>query len=120
MDLPLVEPGGTICSATALADGTSLKFKVLEEDRTVEAFLVRFEGRYYAYKNRCAHMALGLDMDDNDFFTIDYRALICKTHGAVYYPDTGLCLSGPCYGQSLEALALELRGDEVVLAAVAP
>jgi len=115
-ELPLIRPGQTICAADALADGTSLKFRVEEGERRVEAFVIRFEGRYYAYLNRCAHMALGLDMADNDFFTVDFRALICKTHGATYFPDSGLCFSGPCYGESLEAVPIALRDGNVVLA----
>jgi nitrite reductase/ring-hydroxylating ferredoxin subunit len=115
--LPLIEPGEVICPADALADGSSMKFLLRAGDRPVEAFLIRFEGRHYAYRNRCAHMALGLDFDDNDFFTVDQRALICKTHGAVYHPDSGVCFSGPCYGEALDPVAIEVRDGRVVLAA---
>jgi nitrite reductase/ring-hydroxylating ferredoxin subunit len=117
MELPLVRPGESICGAGALEDGTSLKFRVLVEGRPVEAFLIRFGGRYYAYRNRCAHMALGLDMADNDFFTVDGRALICKTHAAMYDPETGECFAGPCYGMALDALAIDATGASVRLAA---
>ena len=114
--LPLIRAGERICSTEALSDGSSLKFHVLEGDRPIEAFLIRFDGEYYAYKNRCAHLTLPLDMDDNDFFTIDFRGLICKTHGAVYLPDDGLCIGGPCLGESLEALPIEVRDNSVLLA----
>jgi nitrite reductase/ring-hydroxylating ferredoxin subunit len=114
-ELPLIERGGAICAADGLADGTSLKFRVKEQDRAVEVFLIRFEGRYYAYRNRCAHMALTLDLDDNDFFTIDSRALICKTHAATYSPDTGVCFAGPCYGEALEPVAITVRDGQILL-----
>jgi nitrite reductase/ring-hydroxylating ferredoxin subunit len=115
VELPLIRPGDVICSVGALADGTSLKFRVTGGDRGGEAFLIRFDGRYYAYRNVCAHMALGLDLDDNDFFTVDGTALICKTHGAVYVPDSGLCFSGPCYGESLDPLPIAVRDGAVIL-----
>jgi nitrite reductase/ring-hydroxylating ferredoxin subunit len=115
MELRLIQPGEPICPIQELSDNTSLKFRILEEGRAIEAFLIRFFGRYYAYKNRCAHMALTLDLDDNDFFTIDYGALICKTHGAVYSPESGICFSGPCYGEALEPLPVELRDGHVIL-----
>ena len=115
MELRLVQPGDPICPIEELSDSTSLKFRILEEGRSTEAFLIRFSGRYYAYKNRCAHMALTLDLEDNDFFTIDLRALICKTHGAVYSPESGICFSGPCYGEALESLPVELRDGQVIL-----
>ena len=114
-ELRLVRPGEAICAADALADGRSVKFRIQKGERVVEAFLVRFEGRYYAYENRCAHMALGLDMDDNDFFTADFRALICKTHGATYFADTGICFSGPCCGEALGAMGIAVRDGSVVL-----
>jgi nitrite reductase/ring-hydroxylating ferredoxin subunit len=115
MELRLIRAGEPICPIEELSDSTSLKFRILEEGRAIEAFLIRFSGRYYAYKNRCAHMALTLDLEDNDFFTIDCRALICKTHGAVYFPESGICFSGPCYGETLEPLPVELRDGQVIL-----
>lgn len=115
-ELPLIERGGSICAADTLTDGASLKFRVKEQEHAVEAFLIRFEGRYYAYRNRCAHMALTLDMDDNDFFTIDSRELICKTHAATYSPDTGVCVGGPCYGESLEPVPILVQDGVVLLA----
>ena len=30
----------------------------------------------------------------------------CQTHGAIYEPDTGLCVRGPCAGASLFALEI--------------
>src|SRR5262249_50063715 len=115
MELKLIQPGEPICSIQELSDNSSLKFRILEQGRAIEAFLIRFSGQYYAYKNRCAHLALTLDLDDNDFFTIDYRALICKTHGAAYFPESGICFSGPCYGEALEALSVQLRDGQVIL-----
>ena len=116
MELQLIRPGESICAEDTLSDGSSMKFRFLEGEQEREAFIIRYKGEYHAYKNRCAHMALGLDMADNDFFTVDFRALICKTHGATYFPDSGLCFSGPCYGESLEAVPIALRDGNVVLA----
>ena len=115
MELRLIQPGEPICSIHELPDNTSVKFRILEDGRAMEAFLIRFAGRYYAYKNRCAHMSLTLDLDDNDFFTIDYQALICKTHGAIYSPENGICFAGPCYGEALEPLPVQLREGQVIL-----
>jgi len=120
MELPFVAPGDSICAEDALSDGTSMKFRIPEGKGEMEAFLIRFQGKYYAYKNRCAHMALTLDLDDNDFFTIDFRALICKTHGAMYYPDNGYCFAGPCYSESLDTLEVGIRDGKVVLVSTEP
>ena len=117
MELQLIRPGESICAEDTLSDGSSMKFRFLEGEQEREAFIIRYKGEYHAYKNRCAHMALTLDLDDNDFFTVDFRALICKTHGAMYNPDDGYCFAGPCYTESLEPLRIEVRNSQVILVA---
>lgn len=102
-------------SAVALRPGQSAKFTLRRAGRTVEGFVVNHDGRFYAYVNRCAHVGTPLDMWPNEFFTDDGRHLICATHGAVYQPDTGLCIGGPCPGASLTPLPVALEGDEVVI-----
>jgi nitrite reductase/ring-hydroxylating ferredoxin subunit len=34
--------------------------------------------------------------------------ITCHAHGALFLPDTGLCIQGPCRGQSLTGLAMEI------------
>lgn len=117
MVLPAVAPGQPICSGEHLQDGQSLKFWVSRGSEQFEAFLVRHQGGYYAWKNECAHIALPLDFGDNDFFTIDSRYLICKTHAAMYEPATGECVAGPCLGRPLIPVEVEVCGSDVILKA---
>jgi nitrite reductase/ring-hydroxylating ferredoxin subunit len=37
------------------------------------------------------------------------------THGALYEPDSGLCLEGPCKGLSLYRLPVKVDEDEVLV-----
>ncbi|MGH7419996.1 MAG: hypothetical protein ACREI4_00090 [Candidatus Rokuibacteriota bacterium] len=46
-----------------------------------------------------------------------FLVMICATHGAVFAPDTGLWVEGPCPGARLERLAVTRRGDELVVGA---
>jgi hypothetical protein len=39
--------------------------------------------------------------------------LHCKSHGAVFDVESGLCVAGPCQGRSLLLLETEVRGDEL-------
>jgi nitrite reductase/ring-hydroxylating ferredoxin subunit len=82
----------------------------------VEGFVVNHDGRFFAYVNRCAHTGTTLDLWPNEFFTEDGRHLICATHGAVYLPDTGLCIAGPCPGASLTPLPVAREGNTLVIA----
>ncbi len=99
----------------ALAPGQSAKFSLRCEGRAVEGFVVNHDGQFYAYVNRCSHAGTPLDLWPNDFFSDDGRHLICATHGAVYLPETGLCVRGPCPGASLASLPVAMDGAEVVI-----
>jgi nitrite reductase/ring-hydroxylating ferredoxin subunit len=114
-----VEPTGSettwTCAADALEPGRTARFEVFRAGRRVHAFLVNHDGRHHAYVNRCPHAGTPLDWWPNEFFTEDGRFLICATHGAVFAPDTGLCLEGPCPGARLERLPVARRGAELVV-----
>jgi nitrite reductase/ring-hydroxylating ferredoxin subunit len=96
-----------------LKNGQTKKFKVRRADRVTEAFLIRKGGEYYAYLNLCRHWMVGLDYDDNDFLTDDGDWVVCKSHGALYRPETGECESGPCNGAALYRIPLEQDPEAV-------
>ncbi len=105
-----------IGSLSELKQRKSLKFPIKQGKWESEGFLIWFEGKPYAYKNECQHLHVTLDMDDNDFFAIDGTLLCCKTHGALYQADTGYCVGGPCAGETLKKLKIEMKGDAIYLA----
>jgi nitrite reductase/ring-hydroxylating ferredoxin subunit len=90
-----------ITSAGELREGGSKKFEIKRPDRITEAFLIKKNGQYFAYLNLCRHWMVGLDFDDNEFYSEDKQWLVCKNHGALYNPVSGQCESGPCGGVSL-------------------
>ena len=90
-----------IVASKDLKEGQSLKFEISRKDRKTEAFIIKKEGKIYSYLNICRHWTVGLDFDDNDFFSEDKVWLVCKNHGALYEPSTGICDSGPCGGAAL-------------------
>lgn len=105
-----------ICNSDDLkSGGTGIKFNLTVGSQPVPAFAVRFEGSVYAYLNRCAHMMLELDWDDAEYFDTSGEYLICSNHGALYEPNTGVCVNGPCYGASLIAISVKEVDSTVVL-----
>lgn len=80
------------------------------------AFVVQFDAQYFAYLNRCGHIAVRLDYREGEFFSDDGQTLVCSTHGAEYAPDSGACLGGPCYGIGLEPLAITENEGQLYLA----
>jgi nitrite reductase/ring-hydroxylating ferredoxin subunit len=106
--------------AAAIGPGQTAKFRIRRGARSLDAFIVNHEGRFHAYVNRCPHAGTTLDLWPNEFWTEDNRYLICATHGAIFAPDSGVCVEGPCPGARLERLVVERDGDAVVVSSGSP
>jgi len=82
----------------------------------VECFIVHWGGGHHAYVNKCRHIAMSMDWVENRFFDEDRRYILCATHGALFEPASGECVSGPPFGKRLIVVPLEVRGDEIYAA----
>lgn len=103
-----------ICASDALAErGPGVRFEVEYFGDTAPAFVVRANGRVHGYLNRCSHVPMELDWQEGMFFDSDGRDLICSTHGALYDPQSGRCLGGPCNRTPLVRLLMEERDGSV-------
>ena len=102
-----------LCNSGDLQDSAlAVPFDVVFRGRSCRAFAIRFEGQSHAYVNECAHVAMEMDFQPNQFFDSSGQWLMCATHGAMYDPASGACAGGPCRG-GLEKIALTER-DGVV------
>jgi nitrite reductase/ring-hydroxylating ferredoxin subunit len=104
-----------IARVDELQPGTVKKFWLICQKYRVDAFVVNDHGRFYAYVNRCRHMTTPLDFIRDRFLSEDGRHLMCYTHGALYEPATGLCIAGPCKGESLYRLPVRVDQGEVLV-----
>jgi nitrite reductase/ring-hydroxylating ferredoxin subunit len=104
-----------IARAQEVAEGGTLKFPFTRDGRSAEGFLARFQGKLVAYENRCRHHPVHLDFDTGRFFTPAGGHFICQTHNAFYEPLTGLCVRGPCEGESLKRLDIQVIDGDVWL-----
>lgn len=103
-----------LCDSTALDEGgRGVRFPVTAggEDRT--GFAVRYDGQVRAYLNRCAHVPIELDWNEGQFFDSSGLYLMCSTHGAMYYPESGHCAGGPCRGGRLRQISTTERDGKV-------
>ena len=60
-------------------------------------------------------MTTPLDFIRDQFLSEDRRHLMCYTHGALYEFATGLCIAGPCKGESLYRLPVRIDSGEVLV-----
>lgn len=74
-------------------------------------FITQREGSFYAYQNLCPHLQVELEFLENQFLDHDQEFIECSTHGALFDVESGLCVSGPCQGQSLEKVDIKVHSD---------
>jgi nitrite reductase/ring-hydroxylating ferredoxin subunit len=91
--LPSPPPEG-LSETEALVDGERQSLIVLRRGEHVQAWL-----------NVCPHAGRRLDWAPGKFL-VDQGRLVCAAHGATFELERGLCVAGPCRGQSLVAVAL--------------
>jgi nitrite reductase/ring-hydroxylating ferredoxin subunit len=109
------EGGRIIARVNELAPGSVKKFWIICRKYRLDAFLVNDQGHFYAYINRCRHMPTPLDFMRDQFVSDDGQYLMCYTHGALYERATGLCVAGPCKGESLHRLPVRVDEGDVLV-----
>jgi nitrite reductase/ring-hydroxylating ferredoxin subunit len=77
-------------------------------------FAVRRGERVFVYVNSCPHIGVPLDWAPDRFLATDGSRIVCSTHGAEFAIETGECLRGPCLGDRLEGVMIEIK-DGVLL-----
>jgi nitrite reductase/ring-hydroxylating ferredoxin subunit len=105
-----------ICASDALSDaGDGVRFELAWNGETAKAFVIRHNGRLHAYLNQCGHIPVELDWQEGQFLDHSGLYLICSTHGALYSPETGHCISGRCAGKGLTPLPVTEENGHVYL-----
>jgi len=98
-----------VCSTSDITDGQSKGFEI--EGRAF--FLVKRHGELFAYENRCPHLGINLEWQPDQFLDSENSLIQCAMHGALFLIENGQCISGPCSGQSLTPLTLEVKNGEI-------
>lgn len=90
-----------------LEDGTHRVCAIPGEPPWKTLILTRSGGQWRVYRNLCAHLPVPLDGGAGELPPGD--ELVCSTHGARFRVSDGRCVSGPCPGKSLQAVAFVER-----------
>jgi nitrite reductase/ring-hydroxylating ferredoxin subunit len=101
--LDSIEEGGFV-EVEALLDGDAESLILHRDGHGVRAWL-----------NVCPHAGRRLDWAPGKFLKSKEGHLVCAAHGASFELSRGDCVAGPCRGDSLRAVAVEVRDGQVVL-----
>lgn len=102
----------------ALADDSLHEVEaVLDGD--AESLIVHRDaaGAVRAWLNVCPHAGRRLDWAPGQFLRSKDGTLVCAAHGASFELQRGECVAGPCRGEALREVAVEVRDGAVWLAA---
>ena len=98
-----------LCAESDIREGEGRGFVFGAGMEREAFFVIRWHGALRAYRNACPHVGTPLDWPEDRFFDASGDYLMCGTHGAVFRPEDGFCLEGPCQGRALTAAAITVE-----------
>lgn len=99
-----------------LAEGQPVEAEGCIDGEAESLVLVRTGEGVRAWLNVCPHAGRRLDWAPGRFLVGKDGLLVCAAHGASFDMGSGLCVAGPCRGQSLRGVEVAVDADGVRLA----
>lgn len=104
-----------LCAVSELPEAGGLSIEVGTPDGPRPLMLFRVGDDVHAWLNICPHAGRNLDFAPGEFLLTARGELVCPHHGATFDLASGVCLEGPCRGESLQAVEVEVRDGVVCL-----
>lgn len=98
-----------ICSLDIVANNTAKGFDFGD----LSIFILKKNDTIFVYKNSCPHLGIELNWQADQFLDREGMLIQCHTHGALFIPETGVCVAGPCIGQQLEQLPFKIENNTI-------
>lgn len=103
-----------LCALEEIPDGNAKGFPAAPGGFT-GLFAIRRGRQVWVYVNSCPHIGVPLDPVPDRFLDAKREHVLCSTHGARFRVEDGFCTTGPCYGESLEAVPVRINEDDRVI-----
>jgi len=106
--------GVALCRLDEIADPGAKGFDFREGEALFNGFVVRLGDRALGYVDSCPHAGWPLSAGEDRYLTRDGSFILCSGHAALFQPDTGYCIGGPCAGRHLTPWLVQVGMDGVV------
>ncbi|SDY73477.1 Rieske (2Fe-2S) protein [Halopenitus persicus] len=104
-----------IAPVTEIPTDSTLRCTAVDGNRTTEIILRRErDAGVFAWRNSCPHKP-NVPLDPGDGAIIDDDRIVCHAHGARFECGDGFCTAGPCRGDALDEIDVEVRDSDVYL-----
>lgn len=103
-----------LCHIDEFPDGEARGFDPLREGRDT-MLVVRRGNRLHAWRDSCPHInGAPMSWRKDAYLNANRDRIVCSSHGAQFDIVSGACMLGPCLGQFLEPLRVNLTCDGIV------
>ena len=109
----MIEDHFPLCSLDDIPDPGARQFLWEEGEYPLAFFLVRQRNEVFAYINQCPHAGHQLNWMPDRFLTRDGGLILCNSHGARFRIHDGFCVEGPCLGENLRPISIEMKGEKI-------
>lgn len=100
-----------LCALSDLVENQGKGFQTKQG----KIIVVLRENKVYGYLNMCPHLGINLEWEEDKYMDFENYFLMCSSHGALFQVEDGLCVGGPCIGESLKKIELKIENDQVWL-----
>ena len=104
----------TLCSTSDIPDPSSKAFEISHHGKNLAIFVIRKEGQFHSFINRCPHTGVNLEWLEDQFLDRDNAYIQCTGHDALFEIDSGHCVHGPCAGDNLTLVPLNIIDTHLV------
>lgn len=104
-----------IARIEAVPDRGAILMELERNGARLSLILTRAGDKIAAFRNKCPHAGYPLQRADGRVLVQEGRYMVCGAHGASFSLTDGACAGGPCNGDGLERVAIDVRDGEILL-----
>jgi len=109
-----------LCHSSELAIGQARGFDPLNTGQD-SLFVIKLADRILAYRDLCPHYgSTTLPWQKDAYLDATGNYIVCAAHGALFDLRTAECVSGPCLGDALDTIPLDIQPDGKIWALLKP
>lgn len=114
---PAKPPAGErLCALDDIPSPGAKGFRFRQDDAVFAGVVVRRGDQLFGYVDSCPHAGWPLAGPSGRFLTRENDLILCGGHGALFRIEDGVCVAGPCPGQTLTPWPIRRDGDDILTA----
>ena len=102
-----------LASITDIKPDIWYEYSLQTDKRLLSVMMQCLNNQYIGFENSCPHQGRRMDYAAGQFLTSDSGTIVCPAHGAEFNPESGLCVNGPCLGQSLKPITIKINEEDI-------